>query len=235
MPREPPSSRAFRAAQPAGSCSSRPRGAWEAGEGPGFLSADSAGRAPGPHPATRGSGAARPERRCTWSPRRRRSQPAVEARARATGRIPEPVSAAAGWRGARARAGGLVPGLVPRPPAAASVFCFRWVPGAATPISVRGDLREPGGEGRERLCGEPRGGARGAAWPGPRCGTRPSRPSHGRGPGSARWPCAQTRALSSLSGRCQTCLSPESAIPALQIRCPSGTVLESHRCNRSNA
>lgn len=32
-----------------------------------------------------------------------------------------------------------------------------------TPISVRGDLREPGGEGRERLCGEPRGGARGAA------------------------------------------------------------------------
>lgn len=31
-----------------------------------------------------------------------------------------------------------------------------------TPISVRGDLREPGGEGRGRLCGEGRGGGRAA-------------------------------------------------------------------------
>lgn len=59
VPREPPWPGGVRAAQPAGSCSSRPRGAWEAGEGPGFLSADSAGRAPGPpHSASGGRGAA---------------------------------------------------------------------------------------------------------------------------------------------------------------------------------
>lgn len=67
--------------------------------------------------------------------------------------------------GARARAAGLVPGLFPppRPPRGRLCVLFPLVPGVVTPISVRGDLREPGGEGRERLCGEPRGGARGAA------------------------------------------------------------------------
>lgn len=111
------------------------------------------------------------------------------ARARATGRIPELVSAAAGRRGARARAAGLVPGFPPpRPPRGRLCVLFPLVPGAATPISVRGDLREPGGEGRERLCGEPRGGARGAAWPGPALRDAAGSPVAGRGPGPACWP-----------------------------------------------
>lgn len=138
----------------------------------------------------------------------------------------------AGSAGPRGRPGsGAFP--PPRPPRGRLCVLFPLVPGAVTPISVRGDLREPGGEGRERLCGEPRGGARGAAWPGPRCGTRRSRPA-GRGPGSARWPYAE-------SGRSQ--VSPEDARPVChqtqpsphsKSSCPSGTVLESHRCSHSD-
>jgi hypothetical protein len=44
-----------RFAHPSGSCSPGPGGAWEAGEGLGFLSAYSAGRARGPHAWSRGS------------------------------------------------------------------------------------------------------------------------------------------------------------------------------------
>lgn len=59
---------------------------------------------------------------------------------------------------------GLVPGPPhpQRPPRGRLCVLFPLVPGAVTPISVRGDLREPGGEGRGRPCGERRGGARGA-------------------------------------------------------------------------
>ena len=72
---------------------------------------------------------------------------------------------------------GFVPGPSPppRPPRGRLCVLFPLVPGAVTPISVRGDLREPGGEGRGRLCGEGRG-ARGA---GRRAAARP------RGPGSS--------------------------------------------------
>lgn len=67
-----------------------------------------------------------------------------------------------GERGS-ARAG-FVPGPSPpqRPPRGRLCVLFPLVPGAVTPISVRGDLREPAGEGRGRLCGERRGGAGGA-------------------------------------------------------------------------
>jgi hypothetical protein len=78
-----------------------------------------------------------------------------------------------------------------RPPRGHLCVLFPLVPGAATPISVRGDLREPGGEGRERLCGKGRGTAAAARDSGgERRGTPlPPRPSaafrgarRGRGP-----------------------------------------------------
>lgn len=70
---------------------------------------------------------------------------------------------------------GLVPGPFhpQRPPRGRLCVLFPLVPGAVTPISVRGDLREPGGEGRVRQCGERRGGARGA---GPWEAARPRAP-----------------------------------------------------------
>lgn len=72
---------------------------------------------------------------------------------------------------------GLVPGPShpQRPPRGRLCVLFPLVPGAVTPISVRGDLREPGGEGRVRQCGERRGGARGA---GPREAARPRAPGY---------------------------------------------------------
>lgn len=73
VPREPPLPGAFVSRTLLGVVVPGPGGAWEAGEGLGFLSADSAGRAPGPHSVSRGRGAAYPERRCTWTPRGRRS------------------------------------------------------------------------------------------------------------------------------------------------------------------
>lgn len=127
----------------------------------------------------------------------------------------------AGSAGPRGRPGS---GAFPRrgPPAGRLCVLFPLVPGAVTPISVRGDLREPGGEGRERLCGKPRGGARGAAWPGLRCGTRPRRPW----PGAVRAPRV-VPTLPGLSGM------PDLSVPGLSRAC-TGTVSEPLRCHHSN-
>ena len=59
---------------------------------------------------------------------------------------------------------GFVPGPSPpqRPPRGRLCVLFPLVPGAVTPISVRGDLREPGGGGRGRAGGGGGGGAGGA-------------------------------------------------------------------------
>lgn len=62
----------------AGSCSPGPGGAWEAGGGSGFLGADSAGRAQGPHVGVLGAAGRGPEGRRTWSPRGCRPQAAPE-------------------------------------------------------------------------------------------------------------------------------------------------------------
>lgn len=114
----------------------------------------------------------------------------------------DPVGSGAGECG-RGRGGergparaGVVPGPAPpeRPPRGRLCVLFPLVPGAVTPISVRGDLREPGGEGRgaeggaggaRRRAGEPR--APGSGGPGPRL-RAPLRPAAARrgGPQSPR-------------------------------------------------
>lgn len=76
----------------------------------------------------------------------------------ATGPNPERVSAAGRKRSAPARAG-FVPGPTAAPRGRLCVL-LPLVPGAVTPISVRGDLREPVG-GAGRLCGEGGGARRG--------------------------------------------------------------------------
>lgn len=74
---------------PAGSCSPGPGGAWEAGGGSGFLGADSAGRAQGPHTWSPGSCRARPGGTLHVEPAPLPFAAGPGARARAPGPIPE--------------------------------------------------------------------------------------------------------------------------------------------------
>lgn len=164
MPREPPLSRAFVSRNLLGvvvrdpGVPGRREGGWSFSapiprEGPRSLNTSS-----------RGSCRSYRERRCTWSPRRRLSQPALE---RGRGNRADSGAGECGRGGGGERGparAGFVPGpsAPQRPPRGRLCVLFPLVPGAVTPISVRGDLREPGGEGRGRQCGERRGGARGA-------------------------------------------------------------------------
>lgn len=159
MPSEPPLPRAFVSHHLLGvvvlnlEVPGRREGGWSFG-------ADSAGRAQEPHTSSRGSCRFYWDRRCTWSPRRCCSLPALDCGRGRQGRIGV---GECGRGGGGERGPASFRGLLPQsgPPAAASVL-FPLVPGAVTPISVRGDLRESGGEGRGSLCGERRGGGRGA-------------------------------------------------------------------------
>lgn len=133
--------------------------------------------------------------------------------ARATGRIPELVSAAAGWRGARARAAGLVPGLSPAAAPPRPPLCFV----SAGPRRCDSHFRS------WRLEGAGWGGAgeavRGAEGRGAGSGV-----ARGRAAGRCGLAGLQARSVLRVlaahlvraasrgpSGRCHTSLSPDSA------------------------
>lgn len=126
------------------------------------------------------------------------------------------MSAAAGWRGARARAAGLVPGLSPAAAPPRPPLCFV----SAGPRRCDSHFRSWrlegagwGGAGEAVRGAEGRGAGSGMAG----AALRDAAAS----PGAVRAPRV-VPALPGLSGRCQTCLSPDSAVPALQIQLPFG-------------